>query len=43
MAETPAEGLIHYITPKGEYIPFLDDTDYIAKGLEWKLFTALPI
>ncbi|MGG3498047.1 hypothetical protein ABES08_20320 [Peribacillus simplex] len=43
MAETPAEDLIHYIAPKGEYIPFLDDTDYIAKGLEWKLFTARSV
>ncbi|TVX83978.1 hypothetical protein FQP34_01770 [Peribacillus simplex] len=43
VAETPAEDLIHYIAPKGEYISFLDDTDYIAKGLEWKLFTARSV
>ncbi|MCK1990977.1 hypothetical protein GW626_11590 [Peribacillus muralis] len=43
MAETPAEEFIHYIAPKGEYIAFVDDEDYIAKGLEWKLFTARSV
>ncbi|WMX53568.1 hypothetical protein [Peribacillus sp. R9-11] len=45
MAETPAEvkDLIHYIEPKGEFISFSDEADYIAKGLEWKLFTARSV
>ncbi|PJN89753.1 hypothetical protein CVN76_13875 [Bacillus sp. mrc49] len=43
VAETPAEELIHYIVPKGEFITFVDDEDYISKGLEWKLFTARSV
>ncbi|MGG4154282.1 hypothetical protein [Peribacillus muralis] len=43
MADTPAEELVHYIAPKGEFISFVDDEDYISKGLEWKLFTARSV
>ncbi|MGE7780084.1 hypothetical protein ACQKL0_08980 [Peribacillus sp. NPDC097264] len=45
MAETPAETkeLVHYIEPKGDYISFSDEEDYIAKGVEWKLFTARSV
>lgn len=30
---------IHYVPPKGEFITFVNDEAYIAKGIEWKLFT----
>ncbi|MGE7603643.1 hypothetical protein ACQKL5_14310 [Peribacillus sp. NPDC097675] len=45
MAETPAEtkDLVHYIEPKGDFIAFSDEEDYLAKGLEWKLFTARSV
>lgn len=45
MAETPAEtkDMVHYIEPKGEFISISDEEDYLAKGLEWKLFTARSV
>lgn len=45
VAETPAEtkDLVHYIEPKGDFISFSDEEDYIAKGVEWKLFTARSV
>ena len=30
---------IHYVPPKGPFITFENDEEYIAKGIEWKLFT----
>ena len=28
-----------YVPPKGHFITFENDEEYIAKGVEWKLFT----
>lgn len=37
--ETSTSNCIHYVPPKGPFITFENEEDYIAKGIEWKLFT----
>ena len=37
--ETNSSNYIHYVPPKGAFITFENEEAYIAKGIEWKLFT----
>lgn len=39
MVEKSLLNTIHYVPPKGPFITFENDEAYIAKGIEWKLFT----
>ena len=37
--ETSLSNYIHFVPPKGEFVTFENDGEYVAKGVEWKLFT----
>jgi hypothetical protein len=37
--ETSLSNYIHFVPPKGEFVRFENDEAYVAKGVEWKLFT----